>query len=612
MGAMESVLGIVAVKACAALLLALAAVLAGRSLKRPALVHALWIVVLLELLVPPLLEVGVLPRTALFDSGHPQPLPAAAVRAAALGDVPEPAASTTGPEVDSAGASLAAVLPIALVAIWAAGTLCVLILAACRVRRFGRLLVHATEPPGEMRAAARKLAARLQLARCPRIRLVPATISPMLRPRLGSLEVLFPSTLLARLSRGERDALVAHELAHVRRGDHWVRLLELTAGALFWWHPVVWWARRRLRRVEEQCCDGLVLDTLPGHARDYAKGLIKTVEYLAAAHPGLPALASGIGGARNLEERLTMIMKRRLPKRLSRLQRFTLAAAAGALLLVLPTWADRSDERAAELREYEEQLAATQAEMEQSMLALERQALELEEQLREVRARQQELQMELMRESELLETRRLEAEAAGVEAAGHAEEAARLRREQKRLQEQFELEANRARIERDLQSEILAREMALRRLVIEAQESAARGDHERAARLERDARDLELVLQEEMQRSQAEHAKLQQQQAELERDYLRQELALAEDAGRRDEARELARELERMERERAEFIRQVAREDRLGAMRRQLAEMAARLETLQAEGHDDRAAELERKIEQMHDELADEELDRED
>jgi hypothetical protein len=154
--------------------------------------------------------------------------------------------------------------------------------------------------------------------------------------------------------------------------------------------------------------------------------------------------------------------------------------------------------------------------------------------------------------------------------------------------------------------------MALRRLVIEAQESAARGDHERAARLERDARDLELVLQEEMQRSQAEHAKLQQQQAELERDYLRQELALAEDAGRRDEARELARELERMERERAEFIRQVAREDRLGAMRRQLAEMAARLETLQAEGHDDRAAELERKIEQMHDELADEELDRED
>jgi hypothetical protein len=89
-------------------------------------------------------------------------------------------------------------------------------------------------------------------------------------------------------------------------------------------------------------------------------------------------------------------------------------------------------------------------------------------------------------------------------------------------------------------------------------------------------------------------------------------LALAEDAGRRDEARELARELERMERERAEFIRQVAREDRLGAMRRQLAEMAARLETLQAEGHDDRAAELERKIEQMHDELPDEEFDRED
>jgi beta-lactamase regulating signal transducer with metallopeptidase domain len=609
---MESVVGIVAIKACAAVLLALAAALAGRCSKRPALVHALWIVVLLELLVPPLLEVGVIPRTALLPAGHPAPLTTTAVQVETVAAGHEPAARPARADRDPTGASLAALWPMALGAIWTAGALGVLSLAVIRVRRFGRLLGNATEPPGEMRSAAGRLAARLGLSRCPRIRIVPASISPMLRPRLGSLEVLFPARLLERLHRGERDALLAHELAHVRRGDHWVRLLELLAGALFWWHPVVWWARRRLRRVEEQCCDGLVLDTLPDHARDYARGLVKTVEFLAVARPGLPALASGVGGMRNLEERLTMIMKRRLPKGLSYPQRFALAVAAGALLIVLPTWADRSDDRAAELREQEEQLAAARVEMEQSMLALERQALELEEQLREIRARQHELQLELMRESEALEVHRLEAEAAGIEAAGHAEEAERLRREQKRLQEQFELEAKRARSEADLQREVQARETALRRLVIEAQERAARGDHERARQLEREAAELERSLQEAVHRSQLQHLKLQQQQVELERDYLRQELALAEEEGRHDEAREIARDLERMERERVESMRSVAREDRLRAMRRQLAEMAAKLEALRADDRHAHAAELEQKIEQLRDTLENEERARED
>ena len=62
---MESVFGILAVKACVAIVFALGAAVAGRWAKRPGLVHALWIVVLLELLTPPLLELGIIPRTAL-------------------------------------------------------------------------------------------------------------------------------------------------------------------------------------------------------------------------------------------------------------------------------------------------------------------------------------------------------------------------------------------------------------------------------------------------------------------------------------------------------------------------------------------------------------------
>jgi hypothetical protein len=220
--------------------------------------------------------------------------------------------------------------------------------------------------------------------------------------------------------------------------------------------------------------------------------------------------------------------------------------------------------------------------------------------------------MELMHESGALEMRRLEAEAAEIEAAGHAEEAERLRQEQERLREQFELEAQRARIEAEGQREVIARETALRRLMFEVQESAARGDHERAARLEREAVELEHRLQVAVQRSQLRHAKLEQQQAQIESDHLREEIALAEAAGRHDEAREMSRELARIEREREVFTRHFASEERLRAMHRQLAEMAARLEAMQADGRDDQAAELERHIEKMHQALEDEELARED
>jgi beta-lactamase regulating signal transducer with metallopeptidase domain len=380
---MEGLFGIVAIKACAAVLLALAAATAGRYLKRPTLIHMLWIVVLLELLVPPLIEVGIVPRNLL--PGAPGAPPAATIPAG-----PEVTVAELSSHEQATTMSLASTLPLALGALWLAGAIAVLALAVVRLCRFGRLLANTTAPPAEMRVAGARLARRLGLPRCPRIRLVPASISPMLRPRIGSLELLFPSALLNRLHRGERDALLAHELAHVRRGDHWVRLLELITSALFWWHPVVWWARSRLRRAEEQCCDNLVLATLPGHARDYAKGLVKTVEFLATTRPGLPALASGIGGARVLEERLTMIMKRRQSKNLSRPQRVVLAVVAVALLVVLPTWAERSGDPADELRERELGVAAQEAEIRESMLALEREAHELEVQLREVRARQRE------------------------------------------------------------------------------------------------------------------------------------------------------------------------------------------------------------------------------
>ena len=93
--------------------------------------------------------------------------------------------------------------------------------------------------------------------------------------------------LLERLDDDQLAALLAHELAHVRRGDHWVRRLEFIVLGLFWWYPLAWWARTRLQAAEEECCDAWVVEALP--ARAYASAIVATVDFLAndlARSPG--------------------------------------------------------------------------------------------------------------------------------------------------------------------------------------------------------------------------------------------------------------------------------------------------------------------------------------
>ena len=91
----------------------------------------------------------------------------------------------------------------------------------------------------------------------------------------------------------QRATLLAHELAHLRRRDHWVRCLELLVTGLYWWLPVVWMARHALREAEEQCCDAWVVWAFPDAARSYAETLLDTLDFLHRSHQTEPLLASG-------------------------------------------------------------------------------------------------------------------------------------------------------------------------------------------------------------------------------------------------------------------------------------------------------------------------------
>jgi hypothetical protein len=71
--------------------------------------------------------------------------------------------------------------------------------------------------------------------------------------------VLLPAAALAGLSPRQIEALLAHELAHVRRHDYLVNLLQSAAETLLFYHPAVWWVSRQVRKEREDCCDDLAL-----------------------------------------------------------------------------------------------------------------------------------------------------------------------------------------------------------------------------------------------------------------------------------------------------------------------------------------------------------------
>ena len=90
-------------------------------------------------------------------------------------------------------------------------------------------------------------------------------------------KVVIPTWLLSELSPDELHHLVLHELAHLRRWDDWTNLAQRILGALFFFHPAMWWLQHRLSLEREMACDECVL-AQTGNARGYAKSLANIAE----------------------------------------------------------------------------------------------------------------------------------------------------------------------------------------------------------------------------------------------------------------------------------------------------------------------------------------------
>ena len=227
----------------AALLAALVWPLTLLCRRRPAIGRAVWIVVLLKLLAPPMVAIP-------LDRWMKHQAPPVVVPQVVLSDaetnwiranpdlIPRPAVSKAKPR-PCRGVARSWLLP----TVWVLGTLSFLLVGSAAFLVLMRLLAKAPLACDEVQHLAGSVATRLGIAKPPRVCFVAGVVCPALwafgrRPR-----VIIPVSLWDRLDESKRRTLLAHELAHLRRGDHWVRLLEFIAGVIYWWHPAVWMAR---------------------------------------------------------------------------------------------------------------------------------------------------------------------------------------------------------------------------------------------------------------------------------------------------------------------------------------------------------------------------------
>jgi beta-lactamase regulating signal transducer with metallopeptidase domain len=270
-----------------ALVLALSASFVQRRLRRPVLAHILWVLVLVKLVTPPLVGVPV--------GKAPGSL------ACALGVCGCDHHSPTQ-------AFMRDTLPWLLWAAWTAGAGLTAWTAWRRWAWFRRLTAHASPAPPQWQALAARLAAELAIRRPPEILVVPGRLPPLIVPGRTRSCLFLPRALLRRLKGSQRVALLTHELAHLKRGDHWLRVLELTINIVYWWLPLVGSIGRRLRACEEACCDAAVVARLPQARRDYAELLLDALDF-ANPSPGHPApQATAMSAAHDLEQRLRTIL----------------------------------------------------------------------------------------------------------------------------------------------------------------------------------------------------------------------------------------------------------------------------------------------------------------
>ncbi len=351
----------------AALLMIPCVILACRLFRdRPAVQHMLWLEILLKFVTPPVVvwpwSVDELRRMAWSQESDVQVATREPQPATPNQEVIEPRAiplelayvpsefvpnlePSSLPPFEPAAADIVAetpqpttqvqwisVIAFTLISLWLVGAIICLAAQLRRLARYSRLVRSGEVAPSHLKAEVDSVAALLHM-QAPISVIVKGIVSPFLWC-VGVARLVWPESISSQADVARSRGIIAHELAHLRRCDHWITWLEFGASIFWWWNPLFWFVRRQLRETAEMSCDALAIAANPESRREYAELLLRLSSQSTNGVP-VPVLAVGAGNVGSFERRLKMILSSNVSGKLS-----WPGALAMALLAViaLPYW----------------------------------------------------------------------------------------------------------------------------------------------------------------------------------------------------------------------------------------------------------------------------------
>jgi beta-lactamase regulating signal transducer with metallopeptidase domain/tetratricopeptide (TPR) repeat protein len=278
---------------------------------RPAIRHALWMIVLVKLLLPPTLA---LPTGAAWWLWPAKPALTPVLKSetvtfdtTALPENPAVRLVDMAPPPPQLDADSWIML---MSGALSAGLLCWLAFKWLSVGRNARKAKTAHEFENLL-GEARQLAG---LRGPVRLRLIDDEQSPAVYGFFRPV-ILLPRALAERLSEKQLQAVLLHEVIHVRRGDVWVNCAQTLLQIFYWWHPLLWLANARIRRLREEAVDDAVMLAMRDEADAYAPTLLEVAKF-AFRRPLASLGLVGILESRSaLRQRIERLVDFRPPRR---------------------------------------------------------------------------------------------------------------------------------------------------------------------------------------------------------------------------------------------------------------------------------------------------------
>ena len=268
--------------------------------------YLLWLIVLAKCMVPPL---ATMPLAVL-----PEEKPVMALEPVDLA-VAEPVVKSSSPSpVPKLPARIVRAEPPRLSVrqwlglVWIAGAAVFILVAVVKALRTEFWLRGQRKPfSSELQSGIENLFSDFNLRTFPKVWLVNGIGQPFVWGLLRG-SIYLPADFVKVGSAEHRRGVLGHELSHILRFDAAVNILQVIAQVVFWFHPFVWWANKKIRAEREKCCDEMAIARLGTKAKDYSTAIVETLVAEYESTRRVPSLAIA-GPVKNIEERIKTIMK---------------------------------------------------------------------------------------------------------------------------------------------------------------------------------------------------------------------------------------------------------------------------------------------------------------